>query len=239
MKIWDKKKEGVDNSEKELGIRKKIFEIKKNVKEKGGLDQIDTQGYLSKGHMNVIFESGKIIKDRAFHNNKTVLQGKTNSLYNFLIDNREISMKNFLLDLLKNERDKIETKEGEVSKALKGSEFKLEDDFKKFENFTEYEKKIQKENERVLLEKGKDNRELADRKKKLNQENKQICDELERTVKSIRNYKGDAIFVHYVLGDTRSIKFKNDINILEMKNFDYNEERQKDTDTEKITEDLM
>jgi hypothetical protein len=167
------------------------------------------------------------------------IPGKSDSLYNYVIDNREISMKNFILDLLKSERTKILTQEGEVSKALKDSEGKMEDDYRRFENFTEYERSKQKEMDKILLEAGKDNRDLADKKKKLNQENKQIMDELERTVKAIRNFKGDAIFVHFVLGDLKSIKFKNDMNVLDKKNFEYNDISQKDSDYEKITEDLM
>lgn len=239
LKIWDKKPP--TSEEKEVSIRKKILEIKKNVKEKGGLSNINfnNQNYFNKNHLDLIHESTRIIQEKSAQNSNFIVPGKTDSLYNFIIDNREISMKNFVLDLLKSERTKIMTKEGEVSKALKDSETKMEDDYRRFENFTEYERNKQKEMDKILLEAAKDNRELADKKKKLNQENKQIMDELERTVKSIRNFKGDAIFVHFVLGDLKSIKFRNDMNVLDKKNFEYNEVSQKDSDYEKITEDLM
>jgi hypothetical protein len=244
LKIWDKKTHRgsySESEEKEVNIRKKILEIKKNVKEKGGLAHLNlkNQKYFSKNHLDLIYESTRIIQEKSAQNSNLVLPGKTDSLYNFIIDNREISMKNFILDLLKSERTKILTKEGEVSKALKDSEVKMEDDYRRFENFTEYERNKQKEMDKILLEAAKDNRDLADKKKKLNQENKQIMDELERTVKAIRNFKGDAIFVHFVLGDLKSIKFRNDMNVLDKKNFEYNEISQKDSDYEKITEDLM
>ncbi len=90
-----------------------------------------------------------------------------------------------------------------------------------------------------LFDAGKVNRELADKKKKLNQENKQIMDELDRTVKMILNLKGYAIFVHNVLRETKLMKFKSDINILDNRGFDTIEIAHKDRDVEKLNEALI
>jgi hypothetical protein len=239
LKIWEKQKLIYNNEERDISIRKKISEIKKNAKELPVLSSIDMTNnrFLNKAHLELISDSNKIIHEQAFQNSRVVQ--KNDSIFNFINENREISMKNFILDLLKSERTKILTKEGEVTKALKDSEGKLDEDFKRFENFTEYERNKQKEMDKILLESAKDNRELADKKKKLVQENKQIMDELERTVKAIKNFKSDAIFVHHVLGDLKSIKFHNDINVLDKKSFDYNDNYHKDSDYERLTDDLM
>lgn len=109
-------------------------------------------------------------------------------------------MKNYLLDLLKGERTLINNKENLVTKALKESEHKLDKDFKDFYGYVDKEKRILKYNEQKLNEAISNNRKLADTKKKLVQENKQIEDELDRTVKIILNFKGNASFVHTVIG---------------------------------------
>ena len=124
---------------------------------------------------------------------------KVGSIFNFVTDNREICMKNFLLELLKDERSIINTKEHTVTKALKDSEFKLEKDYKNFVDFIENEKKSQKQNENELFQAFNKNRDLTISKKKFNQENKQIIDEIDRTVKGIVNLKSYAGFVHLVL----------------------------------------
>jgi hypothetical protein len=53
-KIWEKSKESIDN--KDLNVRKKIMEIKKSVKEKNTLDNLDNknQKYFSKEHMYIV-----------------------------------------------------------------------------------------------------------------------------------------------------------------------------------------
>jgi hypothetical protein len=109
-------------------------------------------------------------------------------------------MKNILLGLLKNERGMISTKENLVAKAIKDSEVRLDKDTRNFFEFIEQEKKVQKQNDIVLIKAFDSNREFAAKKKKSNIENKQICDEIDRTIKSILSLKSYAGFVHIVLG---------------------------------------
>ncbi len=122
LPVWEKKKNPAENEKKEISVRKKISEIKKQVREKGGLENIDlkNQTYFSKQHLDVILESTKIVKEKNLQKNTTALvSSKTNSLNNFVVDNREISMKNFLLSLLRYERSSILSTEGAIAKALK------------------------------------------------------------------------------------------------------------------------
>ena len=132
---------------------------------------------------------------------------KDKTLITFVNDNKEISLKNFLLNLLQNERTSINNNELLVAQALKASEVKLDKDKRVFEEFAEKEKEIKRNKIKRLEELEENNRQLALTKKKLQQEHKQIMDEIDRTVKIIINYKSNASFVHTVLEDY-SIKFK-------------------------------
>lgn len=196
VKIWEQPLK--DETEKDINIRNKIFELKKKCQENHGFSQVDLHGqkFLTKLDLASLLDSKRILADRTKQKNNN----KVESIFNFVTDNREISMKNFLLDLLKDERSLINSKEGLVSKTLKDSEVKLEKDYKNFVDFVEEEKRNQKLNEQKLIEYFNHNRELATIKKKLIQENKTVVDDLDRTVKSINNLKSNAAFVHLVLG---------------------------------------
>ena len=193
-----------DEGEKDINIRNKITELKKKCRENQGFSEVDldSQKFLSKLDLASILDSKRILADRA----KSKNNDKVGSIFNFVTDNREISMKNYLLDLLKDERSLINSKELLVSKTLKDSEVKIEKDYKNFVDFAEEEKRNQKLNEQKLIEYFNHNRELATIKKKLIQENKTVVDDLDRTVKSINNLKSNAAFVHLVLGGTKELK---------------------------------
>lgn len=199
VKIWQQSSN--PEAEKDINIRNKITELKKKCRENHGFSDVDlrSQKFLTKIDVSSIMDSRKIISDT---NKPTNNKGKNkiDSIFNFVEDNREISMKNFLLDLLKDERSSINSKEFTVTKALKDSEVRMDKDYKNFIDFVEEEKKTHKLNEQKIIENYNNNRELGIAKKKLNQENKTIVDDLDRTVKAINNLKSNAAFVHLVLG---------------------------------------
>lgn len=197
-KIWEQKKETYE--EKDINIRNKISELKKKCRENMGFADVDVQSskFLNKIDMTAILNTKKLFNEKAYQ--QVTPANNKESIFNFVSDNREISLKNFLLGLLKEERELINSKELLVSKTLKDSEIKMEKDYKNFVDFVEEEKKIQKANEQKIIEFYNNNRELAVAKKKLIQENKSIMDELDRTAKSINNLKSNAAFVHLVLG---------------------------------------
>ena len=155
--------------------------------------------------MTSILDSKKFIEDK--NKPKETQKKQLDSIFNFVVDNREISLKNFLLDLLKEERSLIDSKELLVSKTLKESEVKLDKDFKAFIEFVEDDKKVKRLNEQKIIEFQNKNRDLETIKKKLIQENKSVLDDLDRTVKGINNLKSNAAFVHLVLGGKKKIKY--------------------------------
>lgn len=214
LKIWEKP--ATANTEKDINIRKKILELKKTCRETSGFNitMLKDLKFLNKANVQSIAETSKIIQEK--NNNKISIPNKQDSIFGFVTDNREISMKNFLLGLLKEERGMINTKENLVAKAIKDSETRLDKDVKNFVEFIEQEKRVQKQNEIVLIKAFDANRELATRKKKSNLENKQICDEIDRTIKSILSLKSYAGFVHIVLGGNIMISVIN-VNLFYLK----------------------
>ena len=77
------------------------------------------------------------------------MSSKNNSIFDFIVQNREICLKNFFIDLLKNERTSIAGKQEKITKALNDSEKKLESDYKEFMMFMDNEKNMTKKNEQV------------------------------------------------------------------------------------------
>jgi hypothetical protein len=180
-------------------------------------------------------ESTNIIKDRKLKTNQHIAQ-KDKTLLTFINDNKEISLKNFILNLLDNERTSINNNELLVAQALKASKQKLDKDKKVFDDFVDKDKEMKREKAKILEEKEEKNKNLAVMKKKLMQEHKQIMDEIDRTVKIIINYKGNASFVHNVLEDY-SVKFKLE-NLFDTKN-DFIEINSKEKDIIKLYETLL
>ena len=153
----------------------------------------------ARDQLDIIGEANKIMRERTKTNGST-LSSKVKSKSDYLHDNKEICLKNYLIDLLKENRTEINDKELAISKSLKESENRLERDYKDFLSFVEREKIRQKDQETKYLIIKNNNDEMKINEKNKTQENKQILDELERTVKMILNHKSYAVFVHNVLG---------------------------------------
>jgi hypothetical protein len=176
------------------------------------------------------------MKERELQLNNHIVR-KDKNMLTFVNDNKEICMKNYLLNLLENERTTINENGLLVNKALFDSKMKLQKDEKNFEDFTEKEKRLNRYRESKLQELGNENRNLQNTKKKLMYEHKQIIDDLDRTIKIITNFKGNASFVHTVLEDY-SIKFKINDNILDSRT-DFMEAQSKEKDIQKLTEQIL
>ena len=135
------------------------------------------------------------------------IKEKTESVSEFLSDQKEIFTKNFLTDLLKTEANQIRNTENQITKSLQDSTLKLDNDYKSFMGFIDNEKEINKRNEDVtiiyndLLLQGlvncvSQNKELINIKKRLATMDKQLKEDIDRVVKSIMVFKGYAIFLH-------------------------------------------
>ncbi len=98
--------------------------------------------------LDIINEANKIMRERSKHvggaNNK-------HSKASYMRDTKEICLKNYLIDLLKEKRTEINDKEISITKALRESEKKLDKDYKEFATFMEDMKNLHKENENVTI----------------------------------------------------------------------------------------
>ena len=74
---------------------------------------------------------------------------KGDSVSDFIQNNKEVCLKNFIGQLLHVEKEKIETKKVEIQKALDGSSKKLDNDYKSFMSYIDNEKEIAKKNDEV------------------------------------------------------------------------------------------
>jgi len=85
-----------------------------------------------------------------FNINKQIKE-KTESVSEFLKDNKEIFIKNFITQLLKSEKAQIKSRKKNIEKALNDSTIKLDNDYKAFINYIDSEKEKYKFNENVCI----------------------------------------------------------------------------------------
>jgi hypothetical protein len=166
-------------------------------------DSVSTQDSVVKkiqasNQIDIIKEANKIMRERSKNGSNTI--SKFKAKIDYINDNREICLKNYLIDLLKDKRTEINDRELAITKALKESENKLERDYKDFLSYVEKEKNKTKEQEQEYLY-IKNNNDLNKKNEKtLVNENGQILGDLERNVKVIQGSKSLAMFVHSVVG---------------------------------------
>ncbi len=96
-----------------------------------------------------IIDSAKILQEQK--KLATGIKMKASSLSEFISDNKEVTLKNFLINLLEGEKNQLSDKESNVKCALAFAEKKLEVDHEEFEKFTDEEKNQQKKKDIVRV----------------------------------------------------------------------------------------
>ena len=168
--------------------------------------EIDKKKYFPIEKVDVINEAKNIInimkcnklkEEKAYENfadkNRTDLQ-------TFIKQNRDICIKNILINLLKNESNKIKTKEKEIIKALYDSNKGFDKDYNAFDEFMLMKKLQFKESDLKLDEAIKYNKMLMEKIRKLNSELHGHEDEIEKMIRGITLYKTYSDFIHKLLG---------------------------------------
>lgn len=202
-----------------------IQDVKKKVRETGGWDAFDLRGEIEKKkyfpieNVDVMFQTQNIMKNMEIkkENEKKSYKNYSNNnridLYTFTKQNRDICLKNILIDLLQSERDKISNKENAVSTALVSAKEELRKDMDDFTSFMETQKVTFRNTELALSKMVRDNKIRNERKKQLTQEVKNTQDEIEKTMRTILQYKTYADFIHLVLGSENEVSNVNLSNI--------------------------
>ena len=189
--------------------------------------EIDKKKYFPVEKVEIINDAKKIMNNmkKAMINERKAYETFNSKnridLHTFVIQNREICKKNFVIDLLKNESNKIKTKEKEIKKALEDANRIFLRDEEAFDNFTLNKKRQFKDTDFHLEEAIRNNKLLMEQIKKYNSEVHGTESEIERNIKGIILYKNYADFIHKLLGKEKiNVEVKNIKNTLQNKEKD-------------------
>ena len=175
--------------------RKDIKDIKNRVKQNlSGANinlkkEINKNNYFSSDKVEAIEEAKNIIQKIKLNimNNKNVSKKFNHynkiDLHTFRKQNRDISLKNILINLIKIESNKLRVKENVVNKALKEANEDFIKDTENFEILTKNEMNNFRRKEVKLEEKIKQNKILVDEIKKINSELRGTKDEARKYIK--------------------------------------------------------
>ena len=198
--------------------------------------EIDKKKYFPIEKVDNIIEAEKIMQEIFLtrENQQKAYQkfGGTNriDMHTFTYQNREIFLKNILINLLNSEREKISNKEQAVSKALDSAYLEFEKDKEMFQDYTIMKKTQFKDLQMKLAEAVHNNKLLFERSKILNQELRNTQDEIDKTIKNIVRFKSYADFVHYAIQSNEKIT---------KVNLDWVKLQKKDQDIENIVSKLI
>ena len=192
--------------------RKDIDNIRSRVRSFGPRDdfdlksEVDKKKYFPLEKVEVINDA-KIIMNNIKKNminekkaHKTLYNKKTFDLHAFAIQNRDITKKNYIIDLLKNESNKIKQKEKDIKKALEDANIIFLKDEEIFDNFKKNKNAQFRETDFHLEEIIRNNKLLIQKIKKINSQVHETENEIERNIKGIILYKNYANFIHKLLG---------------------------------------
>ena len=235
--IWKKKSNNNIYGTYATQNYKDIKAVKEKVYESGGWDafnlkaEIERKKYFPIENVDIMFESARIMNDmkekqlysQQSYSNK-YSSTKAVDLYTFSKQNRDICLKNILIQLLKNERNKISSKEQAVSQALIQAKEELGNDMEAFFNYQENQKLQFKEIETSLAKTVRENKLKIEEKRIISNEVRNTQNEIEKTIRSILLYKKYADFINGVMGN------KSFITKMDLANIDLNS---KDKDLDK------
>ena len=199
LKPWEKapnniyKDSGTCNYVLLSDLRKKIKIENKSVKDLNWAKQ----NYFHQEELDKFFDAAQIV--RRFNTKKSCKEPYID-LFTYSAQSKDICIKNMLIDLMNEERNKLNVQQKEISTALAQSMQELSKDVIEFDSFKEEVKKKAKESELVLNAIMQRNKKLIEKKKKCTQEHRLILDEIEKSIRQIINMKYYAMFVHTLLG---------------------------------------
>ena len=188
--------------------------------------EIDRKKYFPVEKVEVINEAKKImnnmkkdmeIKKRAreiFHKRNRV------NLHDYVKQNRAICKSNFVIGVLKSERNRIKIKEKEIKKALEDANNIFIKDLDNFDKFAENQKQQFRETDFRLDDTIRKNKKLFERVKKCQLEVHNTETEIQKIIKEIISQINYADFIHKLLG-----KEKINVDVKTIKNNLHNKEK--------------
>ena len=173
------------------------------------------QRYYSNEQASKIFDSLQILKQSQRKNeNKRLFT----DLKTFTQQSKEICLNNMFIDLILEEKKKINDEIEEKNYVLQKELKNLNKDIELFDNFKLKINKKNKAIEKQLLKVQNENKNLFEIKRKLNSEHRILLDEMEKTIRNIINMKHYATFTNKIL-DGKIINEEDENNLkIEIKN---------------------
>ena len=189
-----------------LNIRRNIRELEIGTKDFDLKAEIDKKKYFPLERVDIIYDATDIMNKmkKSMNNDKksyqTFFRKNQTDLNTFVLQNREICKKNFLIDLIANEREKIKRKEKEIKKDLSDAKKIFVKDEEAFDNFIQEKKQQFRKAELNLDINIRNNKILMEKIRKCSMEVHETESEIVRNIKGIILYKNYADFIHKLLG---------------------------------------
>ena len=215
--IWKEKLNNIygmyaSSNKKDIqNIRRNIREFELGTKDFDLKAEINRKKYFPMEKVEIIFDATDIMNKmkKSLNNEKksyqTFFRKNQADLNTFIIQNREICKKNFLIGLITNEREKIKIKEKEIQKDLEDAKKIFVKDEAEFNKFTQ-EKKVQFRKAELNLDINiRNNKILMENIRKCSMEVHETESEIVRNIKGIILYKNYADFIHKLLGKNKIV----------------------------------
>ena len=203
----------------------KLFKIEKVVKQikKNKNKSYDFYKYIDKvknmyDKKNALIAIDSDILLNNYKHKQRKIKDVNTPISTFITQNKEISIKNLLIKIINKESDKLVKKEQKLTKDLKTDKSNLENDEKKFEEYSDLQKSECKKIQMTLKELEKKNRDLMSEEKKYKLEVKIKEYEIYKILVQMNLYRFYAKFANQIL-DGDATRFEKPI-LSDMLEFD-------------------
>ncbi len=216
--VWKEKIGNIYDSEtsrnvKDIkNIRKKIHDTRFDPPKNFDLKtEIDKKKYFPVEKVNIINDASDIIKrmenqiNEKKKNNFIITRSRVDK-QTFIKQNRDICLKNNMINILKNESNKLKIKEKEISKALEDANNILDKDQREFDEYVKNHNKEIKQRELMAEEARKKNKKLYEEAYRLHFEIKRKYDEIEKTIREIKLFYSYGQFIQRIIGNGQTLK---------------------------------
>ena len=197
----------VDNNDEQdkklFKIEKLVKQIRKNINKSYDFSKYlgKTKDIYDKKNLLIAIDSDLVLNN--YKAKKDKLKDIDVPLFTFITQNKEISIKNLLIKLINKESNTLMKKEKKLTLDLKNNQSNIEDEEKKFEEYSDLQKSECKKIEMILTQIQKKNRDLMGEEKKMKLEVKIKEYEIYKILVQMNLFRYYAKFANQILdGDT-------------------------------------
>lgn len=195
------------NSQKIKSIKNNLhlarFEDSKNFDLK---NEINRKKYFPIEKVQVINDARNIVKNIEYEkyknkSTKNFFVKKRVDIHSFVVQNREICLKNNMIKILQKESDRIKQKEIDYSVALKNADIGIKKDEEAFAQFIVQHQILTKQKELEVEDAKRIKKRCLEALYQINIMMRIKYDEVERIIKNIISYYSYAEFIHRIIGN--------------------------------------